>query len=50
MEIFESKTDIGLIREKNEDAAIVLQHPKNKNIRLILGYTILLLKICAIQQ
>ena len=36
MEIFESKTDIGLIREKNEDAAIVMTHPKNKNIKLMM--------------
>ena len=36
MEIFECKTDIGLIRESNEDAAIVLNHPKNKNVKLML--------------
>ena len=36
MEIFECKTDIGLIREKNEDAAIVMTHPKNKNIKLMM--------------
>ena len=36
MEIFEYKTDIGLIRDKNEDAAIVMTHPKNKNIKLML--------------
>lgn len=36
MEIFECKTDIGLIRETNEDATLVLNHPKNKNIKLML--------------
>ena len=36
MEIFECKTDIGLIRETNEDATLVLNHPKNKNVKLML--------------
>jgi len=36
MEIFETKTDIGLIREKNEDAVLCLKHPKNKNVKLLL--------------
>ena len=33
MDILETKTDIGLIRETNEDKAIALMHPKNKNIK-----------------
>ncbi len=36
MEIFEAKTDIGLIREKNEDAVLCIRHPRNKNIKLLL--------------
>lgn len=36
MEILETKTDVGLIREKNEDAAIVERHPENPNIKLLL--------------
>ena len=35
MDILETKTDIGLIRETNEDKAITLTHPKNKNIKLL---------------
>ena len=35
MDILETKTDIGLIRETNEDKAIALMHPKNKNIKLL---------------
>lgn len=36
MEILEIKTDIGLIRKRNEDAALAIFHPKNKNIKLLL--------------
>lgn len=35
MEILETKTDIGLVRENNEDSVIALPHPKNKNIKLL---------------
>ena len=35
MEILDTKTDIGLIREKNEDATLSVNHPKNKNIKLL---------------
>ena len=33
--ILQKKSDIGLIREKNEDAGIVLVHPKNNAIKLL---------------
>ena len=33
--ILQKKTDIGLIREKNEDSGIVLTHPKDDNIKLL---------------
>ena len=36
MELLETKTDIGLIREENEDSAIAITHPKNKKIKLLL--------------
>ena len=36
MEILDTKTDIGLIREKNEDATLSINHPKNKNIKLLI--------------
>ena len=35
MEILETKTDIGLIRDKNEDATLSIKHPRNKNIKLL---------------
>ena len=35
MEILETKTDIGLIRDKNEDAVLSIKHPRNKNIKLL---------------
>lgn len=35
MEILDAKTDIGLIRDKNEDASLIVCHPKNKNIKLL---------------
>ena len=36
MEILDTKTDIGLIREKNEDNVLAIAHPKNKNIKLLI--------------
>lgn len=33
--ILQKKTDIGLIRDKNEDSGIVLTHPKNNEIKLL---------------
>ena len=36
LEILDTKTDIGLIREKNEDATLSITHPKNKNIKLLI--------------
>lgn len=36
MEILETRTDIGLIREKNEDVALSIKHPKNNAIKLLL--------------
>ncbi|MBQ9018732.1 MAG: serine/threonine-protein phosphatase [Bacilli bacterium] len=36
MEILDSKTDIGRIRDKNEDAVLSINHPKNKNIKLLI--------------
>lgn len=33
--ILQNKTDIGLIRDKNEDSTLVLTHPDNKNIKLL---------------
>lgn len=35
MEILTTKTDIGRIREKNEDAVLSIRHPKNRNIKLL---------------
>ena len=37
MELLETKTDIGLIRNQNEDAVLALRHPKNKNIKLLIA-------------
>ena len=37
MEILQSKTDIGLIRNQNEDVVLALKHPKNKNIKLLVA-------------
>lgn len=36
MELMETKSDVGLIREENEDIAIAIAHPKNKKIKLLL--------------
>ena len=35
MEILETKTNIGLIREVNEDYTLAICHPKNKSIKLL---------------
>lgn len=37
MEILDTKTDIGLIRDRNEDVVLALKHPRNKNIKLLLA-------------
>lgn len=37
MEILETKTDIGLIRNQNEDTVVAIKHPRNKNIKLLLA-------------
>ena len=37
MEILETKTDIGLVRDKNEDAVLALRHPRNKNFKLLVA-------------
>lgn len=36
MELLQSRTDIGLVRENNEDVVLTLSHPKNKSIKLLL--------------
>ena len=36
MEILDTKTDIGLIREQNEDTVLALAHPKDRNIKLLI--------------
>ena len=37
MEILQTKTDVGQIRDQNEDVVLALKHPKNKNIKLLLA-------------
>lgn len=37
MEILECKTDIGLIRNHNEDCVLAISHPKNKNFKLLIA-------------
>ena len=37
MEILETKTDIGLVRDKNEDAVLAIRHPRNKNFKLLIA-------------
>ncbi len=37
MELLETKTDIGLIRNQNEDVVLACKHPKNKNIKLLIA-------------
>ena len=36
MEILDTRTDIGLIRDNNEDASIAIYHPKSKNLKLLI--------------
>ena len=36
MEMLDVKTHIGLIREKNEDAVLAINHPDDENIKLLL--------------
>ena len=33
--ILQKKTDIGLIREKNEDSGVVLTHPQDDKVKLL---------------
>ena len=35
MEILQTKTDIGRVRDMNEDAATIVKHPRNKNIKML---------------
>ena len=37
MEILQTKTDVGQIRDQNEDVVLALKHPKNKKIKLLLA-------------
>ena len=37
MEIIQTKTDIGLIRDKNEDVVSATEHPRNKNLKLLIA-------------
>lgn len=37
MELLQTRTDIGLVRENNEDVVLALSHPKNKAIKLLLA-------------
>ena len=37
MEILQTQTHIGLIREKNEDVVSSVKHPRNKNIKLLIA-------------
>ena len=37
MDLLQAKTDVGLMREQNEDAVIAIKHPKNKNIKLLIA-------------
>ena len=36
MELLECKTDIGLVRNQNEDSVLTLKHKKNRNIKLLI--------------
>ena len=33
--ILQQKTDIGLIRDKNEDSLVTISHPKDNSIKLL---------------
>ena len=37
MEILETKTDVGLVRDQNEDAVVAVRHPKSKSIKLLIA-------------
>ena len=37
MEIIQTRTDIGLVRKKNEDVVSYVNHPRNKNIKLLIA-------------
>ena len=34
-DIFKAVTDIGLVRDRNEDSSITITHPRNSNIKLL---------------
>ena len=36
MELLDTRTDIGLIRDNNEDASTAIYHPKSKNLKLLI--------------
>ncbi len=36
MELLETKTDIGLVREQNEDTVLAVNHPKNQKLKLLI--------------
>ena len=37
MEVLDTKTDIGLIREQNEDVVLAIPHPDNSKIKLLIA-------------
>ena len=37
MDLLQTKTDIGRVREQNEDTVLAVKHPKSKNIKLLLA-------------
>ena len=37
MEIIQTRTDIGLVRKKNEDVVSYVNHPRNKSIKLLIA-------------
>ncbi len=37
MDLLQAKTDVGLMRDQNEDAVIAIKHPKNKNVKLLIA-------------
>lgn len=37
MELLDTKTDVGLVREHNEDVVIAMKHPKSKDIKLLIA-------------
>lgn len=36
MERLETKTDVGLVRDQNEDAVLAIRHPKNRKVKLLI--------------